>query len=149
MQMLSQTFFHDLRAGAGVLFRILVDVLCVLTAFLFAWMVAVDHSAGFLLSQFHITLVISLCLGIFVVAFYGAAGMHWVDFKIRDLQKAAGYRDSKPIPVSAVYLAPPFNRRKERFRSVSTEALKQTGDQFDPGLLADFVETIKQSKEAK
>ena len=25
--------------------------------------------------------------------YYGAAGMHWVDFKIRDLQKAAGYRD--------------------------------------------------------
>ena len=58
--------------------------------------------------------------------YYGAAGMHWVDFKIRDLQKAAGYRDSRPIPVSAVYVAPPFNHRKERFKSVSTEVIRQT-----------------------
>ena len=81
--------------------------------------------------------------------YYGAAGMHWVDFKIRDLQKAAGYRDSRPIAVSSVYLAPPFNRRKERFKSVSTEVLRQTGDTFDPGLLANFVDCMRQPKEAK
>ena len=48
--------------------------------------------------------------------YYGAAGMHWVDFKIRDLQKAAGYRDSVPIPVSAVF---PGARRSIVVRSVS------------------------------
>ena len=80
--------------------------------------------------------------------YYGAAGMHWVDFKIRDLQKAAGYRDSIPIPVSAVYLAPPFNRRKERFKSLSTEVIRQTDDTFDPVLLEAFVASILQSKEA-
>jgi serine/threonine protein kinase len=80
--------------------------------------------------------------------YYGAAGMHWVDFKIRDLQKAAGYRDSVPIPVSAVYLAPPLNRRKERFKSVSTEVIRQTGDTFDPVLLEAFVASVRQAKEA-
>lgn len=75
--------------------------------------------------------------------YYGAAGMHWVDFMIRDLQKAAGYRDSTPIPVSAVYLAPPFNRRKERFKSVLTEVLRQPDDQFDPGVLTDFVDSLR------
>ncbi|MGO9469754.1 MAG: protein kinase domain-containing protein [Isosphaeraceae bacterium] len=80
--------------------------------------------------------------------YYGAAGMHWVDFKIRDLQKAAGYRDSRPIPKSAVYVAPPFNHRKERFKSVSTEVIRQTKDSFDPGLLTDFVAAIRRPKEA-
>jgi serine/threonine protein kinase len=81
--------------------------------------------------------------------YYGAAGMHWVDFKIRDLQKAAGYRDSHPIPVSAVYVAPPLNPRKERFKSVSTPVIRQTADSFAPGLLTDFVTAIRQAKEAK
>jgi serine/threonine protein kinase len=81
--------------------------------------------------------------------YYGSAGMHWVDFKIRDLQKAAGYRDSRPIPVSAVYVAPPFNHRKERFKSVSTEVIRQAGDAFAPGLLTDFVTAIRQAKEAR
>jgi serine/threonine protein kinase len=81
--------------------------------------------------------------------YYGAAGMHWVDFKIRDLQKAAGYRDSRPIAVSTVYLAPPFNHRKERFKSVSTEVIRQAGDAFAPGLLSDFVAAVHHAKEAQ
>ena len=80
--------------------------------------------------------------------YYGCAGMHWVDFKIRDLQKAAGYRDSRPIPVSAVYVAPPFNHRKERFKSVSVEVIRQAGDSFATGLLTDFIAAIRQAKEA-
>lgn len=80
--------------------------------------------------------------------FYGAAGMHWVDFKIRDLQKAAGYRDSRPIPVSAVYVAPPFNHRKERFKSVSTTVIRQPTDTLVPEALAEFVVAIRKAKEA-
>jgi len=80
--------------------------------------------------------------------YYGTAGMHWVDFKIRDLQKAAGYRDARPIPVSAVYVAPPFSHRKERFKSVSTQVIRQPQDGFTPGLLTDFVVAIRQAREA-
>lgn len=75
--------------------------------------------------------------------YYGAAGMHWVDFNIRDLQKAAGYRNSEPIPVSAVCLAPPYNRRKERFKSVSMDVIRQDSETFDPGILDDFVAAIE------
>ena len=81
--------------------------------------------------------------------YYGAAGMHWVDFKIRDLQKAAGYRDSQPIPVSAVYVAPPFNHRKERFKSVSVDVVRQSQESFDPAVLESFVDSLRQAKEAK
>jgi serine/threonine protein kinase len=80
--------------------------------------------------------------------YYGAAGMHWVDFKLRDLQKAAGYRDSRPIPVSAVYVAPPLNHRKERFKSVLTEVIRQAEDSFAPRLLTDYVAAIRQAKGA-
>src|SRR4029078_5078377 len=81
--------------------------------------------------------------------YYGVAGMHWVDFKIRDLQKAAGYRNSRPISVSAVYVAPPLKHRKERFKSVSTEAIRQAEGSFAPGLLTAFVAAIRQAKEAE
>lgn len=84
-----------------------------------------------------------------VLIYYGAAGMHWVDFKIRDLQKAAGYRDARPIAVSSVYVAPPLNHRKERFKSLSTEVIRQTGDSFEGGLLTDFVAAIRKMKEAR
>ena len=84
-----------------------------------------------------------------VLIYYGAAGMHWVDFKIRDLQKAAGYRDARPIAVSSVYVAPPSNHRKERFKSLSTEVIRQTGDSFEPTLLTDFVAAIRKTKEAQ
>jgi serine/threonine protein kinase len=80
--------------------------------------------------------------------YYGFAGMHWVDFKIRDLQKAAGYRDSRPIPVSTVYVAPPVNHRKERFKSVSTPVIRQPDDSFVAELLADFVASVRHAKEA-
>jgi predicted Ser/Thr protein kinase len=80
--------------------------------------------------------------------YYGAAGMHWVDFKIRDLQKAAGYRDSRPISVSTVYVAPPFNHRKERFKSVSVDVLRQPSESFDPAVLESFVQSLRQAKEA-
>jgi serine/threonine protein kinase len=81
--------------------------------------------------------------------YYGAAGMHWVDFKIRDLQKAAGYRDSRPIEASVVYVAPPMSHRKERFRSVSTPVIRQQGDSLSPELLTEFVAAVRQSKEAR
>jgi hypothetical protein len=80
------------------------------------------------------------------VIYYGAAGMHWVDFKSRDLQKAAGYRDSKPIPVSAVYVAAPFNHRKDRFKSLSTDVIRQTGDAFEPASLTAFVAAVLRAK---
>src|SRR5262249_19274490 len=83
------------------------------------------------------------------LVYYGAAGMHWVDFKIRDLQKAAGYRDSRPIPVSAVYVAPPFNHRKERFKSVLVPVIRQSENLFAPALLADFVAAIRKVKDER
>lgn len=77
------------------------------------------------------------------LVYYGAAGKAWVDYKLRELVKAAGYRGGKPITVQAVYLAPPFDRRKERFRSLSAAVFKQDGESFDPASLQAFVDDVK------
>jgi hypothetical protein len=76
------------------------------------------------------------------IIYFGAAGKHWVDFNVRDLTKAAGYRQSQPIRVKAVYLAPPFDRRKERYKSLSVDVVRQEGD-FDPDVVMPLVQQIK------
>jgi len=72
--------------------------------------------------------------------YYGAAGSHWVDFQVRQLQKAAGYRESRPIAVRGVYIAPPASHRKDRFRSVSTDVLREGAPS-----LAEFVKKLRES----
>src|SRR5262249_28556818 len=51
------------------------------------------------------------------LVYYGRAPRAWVDIKLRELLKAAGYGRAAPITVQAVYIAPPDDRRKDRFHS--------------------------------
>ena len=68
-----------------------------------------------------------------VMIYYGAARKAWVDIKLRDLIKAVGYGREAPIRWQSVYVAPPEDRRKERFRAHSAEVIRQSGDQFEVG----------------
>ena len=52
-----------------------------------------------------------------VLVYYGAAPKAWVDIKLRELLKATGYGRPAPIAIQAVYVAPPDDRRQERFQS--------------------------------
>jgi len=81
--------------------------------------------------------------------FYGAGGNNWVDFNIRDLQKAAGYRESVPIAERAVYIAPPASHRKERFKSVSVDVIRQPGEAFDPSILEGFASRLVAARGAR
>jgi hypothetical protein len=81
--------------------------------------------------------------------FYGTGGNHWVDFNIRDLQKAAGYRESVPIAERAVYIAPPSSHRKERFKGVSVDVIRQPGDAFDPSVLEGFASKLEAARGAR
>jgi serine/threonine protein kinase len=78
-----------------------------------------------------------------VLVYYGAGSKSWVDIKLRDLLKALGYRNGRPIAQQAVYVAPPPDRRKERFKTLSAEVITQTRETFDPALLAAFAGRIK------
>jgi hypothetical protein len=79
-----------------------------------------------------------------VLVYYGRAPRAWVDIKLRELLKAAGYGRAAPIAVQAVYIAPPDDRRKERFHSHQAAVIRQAGE-FAPGAdLACFVSRIKE-----
>ena len=66
-----------------------------------------------------------------VMVYYGAAPEAWVDIKLRELLKATGYGRAAPIAVQAVYIAPPDDRRKERFQSHQAGVIRQPGE-FQP-----------------
>ncbi len=80
-----------------------------------------------------------------VIVLYGSSGKSWVDIKVRELIKALGYRNGRPIERSAVVVAPPVDRRKERFRSLTADVFHLAGDQLDPSVLADFCQELKNS----
>jgi hypothetical protein len=79
-----------------------------------------------------------------VLVYYGQAPRAWVDIKLRELLKAAGYGREAPIAVQAVYIAPPDDRRKDRFHSHQAAVIRQPGA-FKPGSeLERFVSRIKE-----
>ena len=81
-----------------------------------------------------------------VLIYFGAGGKAWVDIKVRELLKAIGYRKGRPIELQTVYVAPPFDRRKERFKSLSAETIRQESESFDPSALTAFVARLKKLK---
>lgn len=74
-----------------------------------------------------------------VIIFYGAARHSWVDVKLRNLQKMSGYGRESTLAFNAIYIAPPFDRRKERYRTHDAEIIRQ-GSTFDPGLLGPLLQ---------
>jgi len=78
-----------------------------------------------------------------VVVLYSSSSKVWVDIKVRELTKALGYRGGRPIEQAAVVIAPPLDRRKERFRSHSADVVLPTGDTLDPAVLAEFCQSLK------
>src|SRR5262245_20338207 len=79
-----------------------------------------------------------------VLVYYGSAPRAWVDIKLRELLKATGYGRPAPIVVQAVYVAPPDDRRKERFQSHQARVIRQPGE-FQPCAELDaFVSRIKE-----
>ena len=52
-----------------------------------------------------------------VLIYYGEGNELWMRSKHRELMKIAGYGRTKPLECKGVYLAPPQNERKARFRA--------------------------------
>ncbi len=78
-----------------------------------------------------------------VLIYYGNADRAWVDMKLMNLMKAPGYGRTKPFAAKTVYLAPPMDRRKQRYRTHSAEVVEQEGEAFTPALLDAFTATLK------
>ena len=79
-----------------------------------------------------------------VLVYYGASPKAWVDIKLRELLKATGYGRETPISVQAVYIAPPDDRRKERFQSHQAAVIRQPGDFAPCAELDAFIHQIKE-----
>lgn len=78
-----------------------------------------------------------------VLVYYGSAPRAWVDIKLRELLKAAGYGRTSPIGVQAVYIAPPEDRRKERYRSHQAHVILQPEGFAPSPEIAEFVAAVK------
>jgi hypothetical protein len=80
-----------------------------------------------------------------VIVYYGQAPRAWVDIKLREILKAPGYGRSAPIGLQAVYIAPPDDRRKDRFRSHQAQVLQQPGEFSASAELGAFVKAVKET----
>ncbi|MGA2256355.1 MAG: serine/threonine-protein kinase, partial [Thermoguttaceae bacterium] len=81
-----------------------------------------------------------------VLVYYGAAPKAWVDIKLRELLKAAGFGREQPIQSQAVYVAPPDDHRKERFRSHQADVIRQS-QVFAPCPELDaFIDSVKEAR---
>jgi hypothetical protein len=81
-----------------------------------------------------------------VLVFYGAAPRAWVEIKLRDVLKAPGYGRAAPVKVQGVYIAPPLDPRKERFRSHNTQVIRGADDCAANSELATFVRALKEAR---
>ena len=81
-----------------------------------------------------------------VLVFYGSAPRAWVDIKLRDVLKAPGYGRTTPIAVQGVYIAPPLDQRKERFRSHDTHVIHAQSDFTANATLTKFVQALKEAR---
>ncbi len=77
------------------------------------------------------------------IVYYGKSRLSWVDIKLRSLLKAVGYGREREIGHRAVLVAPPIDRRKERYRTHSAEIIRQEGD-FSPSLLEPLVRRLRE-----
>ncbi len=79
-----------------------------------------------------------------VLIYYGQVRKAWVDIKLRDTLKAAGYGRSNPLLDVAVYIAPPIDKRKDRFKTHHAEIITQNTDTFVTSeSLTSFIEKVK------
>jgi hypothetical protein len=83
---------------------------------------------------------LSTCDGVLI--FYGAANELWLRRKLREVQKSAGYRRTKPHPVVGICLVTPRTPDKERFRTHEALVAPQW-EGFSPDPLRPFIAQVK------
>ena len=80
-----------------------------------------------------------------VLIFFGECSGQWVDMKLMDLLKAPGYGRTKPLTAKAVYVGPPENRRKSRFRTRTADVI-QGSESINAEALKPFLDKVGAAK---
>lgn len=78
--------------------------------------------------------------------FYGQAADTWVQMKLLDWRKLAGWGREKPMLAKGVYVAPPSDDRKRRFKLDDGSLVMRVGEGFKPEALDPFLERIASGK---
>lgn len=81
-----------------------------------------------------------------VVFFYGRVRKSWLETQLREVTKVFGYGRSRPFAAQLVYLAPPIDRRKARFKTHLAETLVQPESFQVSTELESFVQRIRNGK---
>lgn len=74
--------------------------------------------------------------------YWGAGNELWLRRKMRELQRAAGLGRVQPMLAKAVYVAPPEDPKKQRFRTREAVVIHQPGG-FEPASLQPFVGQLR------
>lgn len=83
------------------------------------------------------------CRGVLI--YYGSARDSWVNIKLRDTLKIRGYGRAQ-LQKPFVYVAPPVNRRKQRFKSHLADHATQEGERFEPDRIERFLRQLSQGQ---
>ncbi len=77
-----------------------------------------------------------------VLIYHGAASDGWLQAKQSDLRKAAGFGRRKPMLGQAIYLAAPETPKKQRFRTLEADVVRNF-EAFIPNKLEEFLSKIR------
>jgi hypothetical protein len=76
-----------------------------------------------------------------VLFYYGEGNELWLRQKLREVQKSAAFGRKKPIVIKAIYVAPPDNPSKAKFRTREAMVIDQRAP-FDPASLTGFLSQL-------
>jgi hypothetical protein len=76
-----------------------------------------------------------------VLFYYGEGNELWLRQKLREVQKSAAFGRKKPIVIKAIYVGPPDNPTKARFRTREAMVIDQRAP-FDPAVLTGFISQL-------
>jgi hypothetical protein len=77
-----------------------------------------------------------------VLFYYGEGNELWLRQKLREVQKSAAFGRKKPILIKAIYVAPPDNPSKAKFRTREAMVIDQRAP-FDPAALSEFLSQLQ------
>jgi hypothetical protein len=84
--------------------------------------------------------MLTVCDGVLI--YFGHGSHQWVEMTLMDILKAPAYGRKQALEAQAVLVAPPFNRRKERFRTRSALVTRCDEATFCPQNLSLFLEKL-------
>lgn len=85
----------------------------------------------------------SLCTCDAVLVFQAQASDLWLRRKLREIQKSAGFGRARPLLARGIYLAPPLDAAKERFRTLEAMVLREPASGFSAAVVEPFLDEIR------